>query len=74
MEAYEKSGVVSKYQFIATLDERTSEICEDMNLRIFNTKDSQVGVNTPPMHSNCRSTTIPYLEKYAEEYQHRKDE
>lgn len=73
MEAYEQSGVVDKYQYIATLDERTSEICEDMNLRIFNVKDSQVGVNTPPLHPHCRSTTIPYLEEYAEEYQYRKD-
>lgn len=49
---------VEKYMFLATLDTRTSEICQDLDGKIFNVADMEVGINAPPMHPNCRSTTI----------------
>lgn len=51
-----------KYEYIATLDYRTSKICRRLNGKIFNLKDAQVGVNCPPMHPNCRSTIAPYID------------
>lgn len=60
-QGYKESGI-EQYQILATLDGRTSEICQDMDLKIFNLKDKQVGVNYPPFHPNCRTTTIPYFE------------
>lgn len=62
MDAYENSTVVEKYQILATLDSRTSEICRDMDGQVFNVKDRQVAVNMPPFHVNCRTTTIPYFD------------
>ncbi len=62
MDAYENSNVVDKYQILATLDSRTSEICRDMDGQVYNVKDKQVAVNMPPFHVNCRTTTIPYFD------------
>lgn len=58
---YEEFGV-DQYQFMATLDDRTSDICGSLDGEIFDVKDAQEGVNYPPMHPNCRSTTIPYID------------
>lgn len=63
---YENVGL-EKYQFLATLDFKTSEICQSLDGKIFNVKDRQIGLNCNPMHPNCRSTTIPYLEEYQDE-------
>lgn len=53
---------VEQYQFIATLDSRTSEICQAMDGQIFPMSAYQIGVTAPPLHPNCRSTTVPYFE------------
>lgn len=53
---------VEKYQIVATLDDHTSDICQEMDGQIFEMKDYQEGVTAPPFHVNCRSTTIPYFE------------
>lgn len=50
---------IKEYQFVATLDTRTSEICQKLDGKVFKTKDAQAGKNLPAMHPNCRSTTIP---------------
>lgn len=61
IESY-KQMEVSKYQIIATLDDRTSDICQSMDMKVFYTKDYEVGVTAPPFHPNCRSTKAPYYE------------
>lgn len=61
MDAYEETNV-ERYQILATLDSRTSEICQDMDGKIFNVTEKKVAVNMPPFHVNCRTTTIPYIE------------
>ncbi len=53
---------VEQYEFLATLDYKTSEICQSLDKKLFFVKDRQVGVNCNPMHPNCRSTTIPAFE------------
>lgn len=53
---------IQQYQILATLDNRTSEICQDMDLKIFDVNKKEVGINYPPFHPNCRTTTIPYFE------------
>ena len=63
--AYEEMGV-NKYVFVATLDSRTSEICQSHDNKVYNYKDKEVGVNYPPLHPNCRSKTRGYLGKEAE--------
>ena len=59
--SYKDYGV-TKYQFVATLDDRTSILCASTDGMIFNVKDAVEGVNWPPLHPWCRSTTVPYFE------------
>lgn len=58
--AYEEMGV-DKYVFMATLDTRTSSMCQDMDGKVIPLKERQVGVNYPPLHPNCRSKTRAYM-------------
>lgn len=60
IESYKECGI-DKYVFIATLDLRTSSQCREHDKKIFNVKDSEAGVNLPPLHPHCRSTTRAYL-------------
>lgn len=61
MDRY-KDGGIDKYQIIAVLDSRTSNICQSMDKKVFKVKDKVIGINYPPFHINCRSTTIAYFE------------
>lgn len=59
-QAY-KDLSVDKYEILATLDLHTSDICQDLDGKIFNRKDYQVGVTAPPFHPNCRTVTVPWF-------------
>lgn len=61
MQSYKEMGI-ERYEILATLDLRTSKICQDMDGMIFFVKDYDVGVNAPPFHPRCRTVTIPYFE------------
>ncbi len=61
IESYKECGI-DKYVFIATLDLRTSNICREHDKKIFNVKDAETGVNLPPLHPYCRSTTRAYFD------------
>ena len=52
-DAYEKCGV-EWYEFLATLDGRTSEICRELDGKHFKVKDMMPGKNAPPMHRGKR--------------------
>lgn len=52
---------VEEYEIVATLDDRTSEICQAMDGQHFPMKDFEAGVTAPPFHVNCRTTTCPYF-------------
>jgi SPP1 gp7 family putative phage head morphogenesis protein len=54
---------VEQYEIVAVLDSRTSEICQEMDGKVFPTKDFKAGVTAPPFHVFCRSTTVPYFEE-----------
>lgn len=60
-KAYAEYGV-ERYQYLATLDLRTSEVCRKMDREVFKLVDKIVGVNYPPLHPHCRSTTTPYFD------------
>lgn len=59
--SYEETGV-EKYEILATLDIRTSKKCRDEDGEIYSLEERKVGLNYPPFHPNCRTTTIPYFE------------
>lgn len=65
-ESYKECGI-EKYKYVATLDSRTSPICQRLEGKVFTLKEQQPGVNAPPMHSWCRSTTVPIIEGDTEE-------
>ncbi len=54
---------VEKFEVVATLDSITSEICQNMDGKVFDMKDYQPGVTANPFHPNCRSTTCPYFDE-----------
>nr|DAS67247.1 MAG TPA: minor capsid protein [Caudoviricetes sp.] len=53
---------IDKYRFVAVLDIRTSHICREHDHKIYEVSKRQAGVNFPPLHPFCRSTTIPVLD------------
>ncbi len=51
-----KEWGIKEYVYLATLDERTSAICQSLDGKKFEYKNRQTGINYPPMHPMCRST------------------
>lgn len=63
--AYEEMGI-DKYVYVAVLDNRTSEMCQEQDGKVYKYSEKEIGVNFPPLHPNCRSTTRGYLGEDAE--------
>lgn len=61
LAGYRESGLVQEYEILATLDNRTSDICRQMDGKRFKLSEAEPGVTAPPFHANCRSTTVPYF-------------
>lgn len=59
--SYEEADI-EKYIFVAVLDKRTSRICQKHDNVVYRVDEAVPGVNYPPMHPWCRSTTIAYDE------------
>lgn len=53
---------VEMQEFVATLDNHTSDICQAMDGKVFKTSEIEIGVNAPPLHGRCRSVLVPYFE------------
>lgn len=51
-----KDAKMEYFQFIATLDKRTSSICREHDNNIYPVDEAEVGTNVPPLHPRCRST------------------
>ena len=64
-KAYKILGI-EKYQIIAVIDDRTSDICRSLNGTSYLLDDYEVCVTAPPFHPNCRSTTRPYVDEIEE--------
>lgn len=53
---------VEQYEIIATLDSKTSDICQSMDGKVFKMVDFEPGITANPFHPYCRTTTAPYFE------------
>lgn len=53
---------VQKYELVATLDSHTSDICRELDGKVYDMKDYEAGVTAPPFHVWCRTTTAPWFE------------
>ena len=60
-DSYIKAGV-NQYEYLAETDDRTSDICSDLNGQRFDVAAAVVGVNYPPLHPNCRSTVLAVID------------
>ena len=60
--AYEEAGI-EEYQYLATLDLKTSKVCRGLDGQIFLVSERMVGTNCPPMHPWCRSTTVSVIKR-----------
>ena len=59
MAVYAANKKVSpRYEYVATLDSRTSAICQRLDGQTFDYNNGP----TPPQHFNCRSTVVPVVD------------
>ena len=58
----ENEDVIKGVQWIATLDERTTDICAGLDAEIFPINSGP----RPPAHFRCRSTVVPVLKSWKE--------
>ena len=74
-QTYEKNeDLIRGYEWVSTLDRRTSAICQDFDGRVWIFEDDEVqsgetllpGEEYPPAHGNCRSTTTPITRSWQE--------
>lgn len=60
MATYEEnSDLVKLYQWVSTLDNKTTPICQSLDGRQWRVGEGP----QPPAHINCRSTTVPVLDE-----------
>ena len=59
--AFEDLGV-EEFEFIATLDNTTCEVCGGFDKKHFPKSEYKIGVTVPPFHPFCRCCTAPYFE------------
>lgn len=59
-DMYKEFGL-ERFEFVATLDDRTSQICRGLDGKNFPLDDYTPGVNAPVLHAFERSTTVPYF-------------
>jgi SPP1 gp7 family putative phage head morphogenesis protein len=58
---YEENGeLIDGVQFVATLDTRTTPQCQALDGKVFKIGEGP----RPPVHFNCRSTTVPVLKSW----------
>lgn len=64
-KSYQDNGL-ERYEFIAEIDNRTSDVCRRLNEKVFKLENAVIGENFPPMHPNCRSAIMPAMEDLEE--------
>ncbi len=60
LEGYRNSAV-ERYEYASLDDDRRSKICERLDGKTFPVDKAKPGVNYPPMHPFCRSSTMAVL-------------
>ncbi len=55
VDFFDESGVVAALQYSAILDDTTTDVCSELDGKIFDIGTEPV----PPLHFNCRSTLVP---------------
>lgn len=55
---------VDRYQFDATLDGKTCDICGALDGKVFKMSEYEIGITANPLHPNCRCCTVPYFDEW----------
>jgi len=58
--AMEQAGL-SEYEFYATMDDKTCELCGPLDGQRFTLDEEMEGENSPPIHYNCRCRKVPII-------------
>ncbi len=61
-KVYKESGVVKQILFDATLDQKTSDICQERDGHLY---DIESDYPKPPLHPNCRSCIVPVVDGWS---------
>jgi SPP1 gp7 family putative phage head morphogenesis protein len=62
-------GEIQAYQFSAILDGRTSDICRQLDQKIFPATDENLSLYNPPLHYMCRSLMLPiFIDETLDEF------
>lgn len=72
LDSYKARGI-KRYKITAKLDLRTSRKCKGLDGNIYQVKDAEVGINYPPFHPFCRTTTVPVYEELEAKEEDNKD-
>ena len=68
----QNSNVIKGIQWLSTLDSKTSDQCKALSNQAWTLEGEPIGDTTapwpnfPPIHPNCRSTTLPILKSWEE--------
>ena len=63
----ETIGEDATIEFVAKLDDRTSDECRHADGNKIKVSEMVAGVNVPPLHPYCRSTTVPAVDEIDDE-------
>ncbi|WP_342610248.1 minor capsid protein [Staphylococcus hsinchuensis] len=55
-------------EYMAKIDSKTTVLCKGMDGKLIKVKDLKPGVNMPPMHAFCRSTTGPAITDWRDKF------
>ncbi|GHU75828.1 hypothetical protein AGMMS49992_20500 [Clostridia bacterium] len=64
LESYRRAGL-TQYEYMTAKDERVCDVCGPLDGQRFNISEAYPGVNCPPMHPNCRCTTLAVVDSVA---------
>lgn len=62
LEAYKNDGI-KQYEMLSCSDNRRCELCESLDGKKFNVEEATPGINYHPLHSNCRCTSAPVVNR-----------
>lgn len=60
-DSYAKLGI-KEYNILSVLDLKTSELCREMDKKVFPLSAYEIGKTAPPFHPRCRTTTTPHID------------
>jgi SPP1 gp7 family putative phage head morphogenesis protein len=58
----------AEYEYVAVMDGKTTKKCKLLNKKKFKVKEMKPGINAPPMHPFCRSSTALVLGDWREDF------